>query len=57
MWGYVPENHVVGKPLFNFFSLIKVIKIDELGTPFIHDGNYMYETKGVRWNKIFRSIE
>jgi signal peptidase I len=57
MWGYVPEDHIVGKPLFTFFSLIKVIKIDEVGTPLIHDGNYMYETKGVRWNKIFRGIE
>lgn len=56
-WGYVPENHVVGKPLFTFFSLKKVIKIDENGLPFIHDSNMEYETKGVRWEKIFKGIE
>jgi hypothetical protein len=56
-WGYVPEDHVVGKPLFTFFSLKKVIKIDENGLPYIHDSNMEYETKGIRWDKIFKGIE
>lgn len=56
-WGYVPEDHVVGKPLFTFFSLKKVIEIDENGLPLIHDSNMEYETKGIRWDKIFREIE
>jgi hypothetical protein len=56
-WGYVPEDHVVGKPLFTFFSFKKVIKMDENGLPFIHDNNMEYETKGIRWEKILKPIE
>lgn len=55
-WGYVPENHILGKPLFTFFSLRKVIGINEIGEPLIQGNTMMYDTKGVRWNKIFKRI-
>ncbi|MBS3915485.1 MAG: signal peptidase I [Bacteroidetes bacterium] len=57
-WGYVPEDHVVGKPLFTFFSLKKVIGIDDLNQPKngIHGGEMLYDVKGIRWNRIFRGI-
>ena len=55
-WGYVPENHILGKPLFTFFSLRKVIGINDIGEPMIHGNTMMYETKGIRWDKIFRKI-
>ena len=56
-WGYVPENHILGKPLFTFFSLRKVIGINDIGEPMIHGNTMMYETKGIRWNKIFKRID
>lgn len=60
-WGYVPEDHVVGKPLFTFFSIRKVIGItqdpDGLVIPLEHDENMIYESKGIRWDKIFRRID
>ncbi len=56
-WGYVPENHILGKPLFTFFSLKKVIGINEIGEPLIQGNTMMYDTKGVRWEKIFKSIK
>lgn len=55
-WGYVPENHILGKPLFTFFSLRKVIGINEIGEPMIQGNTMMYDTKGVRWDKIFKKI-
>jgi signal peptidase I len=55
-WGYVPENHILGKPLFTFFSLKKVIGINDIGEPYIHGNTMMYDTKGVRWDKIFKKI-
>lgn len=39
MWGYVPEDHIVGKPLFIFMSAPG-------GNPF---------SGGVRWDRIFTS--
>jgi signal peptidase I len=56
-WGYVPEDHMLGKPLFTFFGLKKVIGIDDLGLPMIQNNEWMYESKGIRWNKIFRAID
>ena len=56
-WGYVPEDHVLGKPLFTFFSLKKVININELGEPNIQGNNMMYDVKGIRWDRIFRKIQ
>ena len=37
-WGFVPENHIVGKALFIWMSY------DKYG-------------KGIRWNRIFRSVK
>ncbi|MFM7639895.1 MAG: signal peptidase I [Bacteroidota bacterium] len=57
-WGYVPEDHVVGKPLFTFFSLKKVMSIDsETNQPLTTNGNMEYKVKGIRWSKIFSWIE
>lgn len=57
-WGYVPEDHIVGKPLFTFFSLKKVIGIDpETYMPLSEHGNMEYKTRGIRWRKILRWIE
>ena len=49
-WGYVPENHIVGKPLFVFFSIqYKRSENPKPGT----DGN---EFVKIRWNRMFKSI-
>ena len=56
-WGFVPEDHIVGKPLFTFFSLKKVIGIDDQGIPKDMHNNPEYDTKGIRWEKLFRPIE
>lgn len=50
-FGYVPENYIVGKPLFVFFS-IQYKQADEPkpGT----DGN---EFVKIRWNRLFRGIQ
>ena len=41
-WGFVPEDHIVGKPLFIWLSLDK-----DLG---LFDGK-------IRWERLFRSVE
>ena len=56
-WGYVPEDHIVGKPLFTFFSLRKVIEIGEYNEPVKGHGTMQYKVKGIRFNKILRPIE
>ncbi|MCC7299233.1 MAG: signal peptidase I [Bacteroidia bacterium] len=56
-WGYVPEDHVVGKPLFTFFSIKRVIEIGEDNAPVIGHGTMVYKTKGLRLNRIFKAIE
>lgn len=56
-WGYVPEDHIVGKPLFTFFSIRKVIEIGEDNAPMIGHNTMQYTTKGLRLNRIFRPIE
>lgn len=40
-WGFVPEDHIVGKPLFIYFSLNKDKKFP---------GN-------IRWNRLFKKIK
>ena len=40
-WGFVPEDHVVGKPLFVWLSL---------------DPDYGLFDGGVRWNRIFKPV-
>ena len=57
-WGYVPEDHIVGKPVFTFFSIKKVMAIDpETNQPLSYNGNMEYRSKGIRWSKIFSWIE
>lgn len=46
-FGYVPENHIVGKPLFVFFS------IQYERDPYASDGNKFVK---LRWNRLFRPI-
>jgi signal peptidase I len=41
-WGFVPEDHVVGKPFITFFSLNKYAT-----SPL----------NKVRWNRVFRFVE
>ncbi len=41
MWGFVPEDHVVGKPLFVWLSL---------------DPDYGYFDGKVRWNRLFKWV-
>jgi len=40
-WGFVPEDHIVGKPLFVYFSLDK-------------DKKFLAK---IRWNRIFKAIK
>ena len=40
-WGFVPEDHVVGKPLFIWLSL---------------DPDYSMFDGGIRWNRIFKKV-
>ncbi len=48
-WGYVPENHIVGKPLFVFFSI-------QYKRPTTQGKRQEDEFVKVRWNRIFKSI-
>ena len=59
MWGYVPETHVIGKPMFTFIGRKMVQKIDSDGTPLIldHRGSPDYTSAGWRWDKILKGIE
>ncbi len=40
-WGFVPEDHVVGKPLFVWLSL---------------DPDYSFFNGGMRWNRLFKRV-
>ena len=40
-WGFVPEDHIVGRPLFVYFSLDK-------------DKKFLSK---IRWNRIFKAIK
>ena len=42
-WGYVPEDHIVGRPVFIWLSLDK-------------DKNWGQKGK-IRWNRLFRSVK
>jgi signal peptidase I len=42
-WGFVPEDHIVGKPVFTWFS--------KAGNPQYHDHS------GIRWNRMFRTVK
>ena len=52
-WGFVPEDHIVGKPLFIWFS-------KEYSKKYIYDANgraidAREEGVKIRWNRIFKS--
>ena len=40
-WGFVPESHIVGKPLFVWLS----------------KDNFHSFFESIRWNRIFRSVK
>ncbi|CAI8259082.1 MAG: Signal peptidase I [Bacteroidetes bacterium MED-G17] len=49
-WGFVPEDHIVGKPLFIWFSL----KYET------YNGNYnppKNQLRGIRFNRIFKRVK
>ncbi len=46
-WGYVPENHIVGKPLFVFFSI-------QYERTEVQNNDKMVK---IRWNRIFKNIK
>lgn len=58
-WGFVPEDHIVGKALFVAFS----IKHDITRRPVYNQFGQMVgqeeikKFKGIRWNRIFMGIE
>jgi len=49
-WGYVPEDHIVGKPLFVFFSIQYHNAIDP------QTGRQEQKFVKVRWNRVFKGI-
>lgn len=53
-WGYVPENHIVGKPLFVFFS-IQYKKADQ--DPYHAGPPKEDEFVKIRWNRMFSDIK
>lgn len=58
-WGYVPEDHIVGKPLFTFFSIKRAQVIIDGMPQYEAGGNmpHLQERQGIRWDKIFKTIE
>ena len=48
VWGFVPENHIVGKPIFNWLSL---------NYNAIHKENLISKLGVVRWHKVFTTID
>lgn len=51
-WGFVPETHIIGPPLFVFFSIREKRTVDPT-TGFVgQEGSF----GGIRWNRIFKAI-
>jgi signal peptidase I len=53
-WGYVPENHIVGKPLFVFFSIQYKHAEASQDNPGVRLED---EFVKVRWNRLFKNIK
>lgn len=51
-WGFVPETHIVGKPLFVWFSMKYKKSVDKQYEP-DNSGDY----DGIRWNRMFMGIK
>jgi signal peptidase I len=53
-WGFVPEDHIVGKALFVWLSLKYDVKtVRKRNGDFVDEQSF----KGVRWNRIFMGIK
>jgi|GEM_PF-94758 len=52
-WGYVPENHIVGKPLFVLFSIQYKRAQPDPSMPNMRQEDQFVK---VRWNRLFRPI-
>ncbi len=48
-WGYVPEDHIVGKPLFVFFS-IQYLNV------MVSQTKQEQKFVKIRWNRLFKGI-
>jgi signal peptidase I len=48
-WGYVPEDHIVGKPLFVFFSI-------QYQNVWVSNSQQQQKFIKVRWNRLFKGI-
>lgn len=48
-WGYVPEDHIVGKPLFVFFSI-------QYQNVMVSDTRQEQQFVKIRWNRLFKGI-
>lgn len=53
-WGFVPENHIVGKPLFIFFSMKYSRKFDPDKTNRTGAIEFTDEFQRIRFNRMFR---
>ncbi len=49
-WGFVPEDHVVGKPLFVFFS-------SEGGKTVQLANGWKVKNEGIKWNRLFKKAQ
>ena len=52
-WGYVPENHIVGKPLFVLFSIQYKRALPDPNMPNVRQEDQFVK---VRWNRLFKPI-
>jgi len=48
-WGYVPEDHIVGKPLFVFFSI-------QYQNVWVSNTKQEQKFVKIRWNRLFKGI-
>jgi signal peptidase I len=48
-WGYVPEDHIVGKPLFVFFSI-------QYQNVWVSNSQQQQKFVKIRWNRLFKGI-